>query len=641
MSESPSPEALLAAFAGGSDDATAVLDSDGQFVLFPDDGESFHDSLSVSVGDDLWDTFEQSVAERLCGAVERTVATGDRQTVTYELPDRDEQQFDAQLSPVGEADTESGPTHVLWCATEATAAPAQTERPDLLTRVLEVSPVGIVVVEPSGEITTANERATEILGLERGEITDRTYDHPEWHIFYEDGTPIPESEHPVTRVLETGEPVLGFEHWIELPDGSRRWLSSHSAPVLDDDGTVERVVVGLDDATALKRREERLQWMIENETLADVGGWELDLETETVEGTVGMRRLHGDDSYSQSFEELLEYYHPEDRAEIRAAAERCRDTGEGFELEVRRRTAEGTQRWVRLSGERVSDGDSPVIRGVVRDITVSKEREQRLTVMNRMLRHNIRNKLNVVLGHADRLGRELGRLDFPARLEAKQQELLAVLEEATNASETLQSEVELLEQLLREASGFRIEEARASAREIQTASEDLYSLAETARKFDRAVRQEPSTETVDVDDVVTEVWERYTERYETATLALDSTDATITGNRVAIRLAVEILVENAVEHTDTADPTVSLSVEETGDGRVRIRVDDDGPGIPHQEFEVLERGTETQIVHSSGLGLWTVQWLTRRLGGEFAVHDREEGRGTSVELLFTAAETAA
>lgn len=127
-----------------------------------------------------------------------------------------------------------------------------------LLPILEASPVSLVIVEPSGKISFANERAEKMLGLERSEITGRTYRQSEWKIYYDDGTPVPVEEHPVTRVLETGEPDYGFEHWIELPDGTERWLSSNSAPVLNDEGEVKYVVVGFEDTTPLKDREDKL-----------------------------------------------------------------------------------------------------------------------------------------------------------------------------------------------------------------------------------------------------------------------------------------------------------------------------------------------------------------------------------------------
>ncbi len=128
----------------------------------------------------------------------------------------------------------------------------------LIKQILEASPVSIVVVEPSGKIEFANERAEEMLGLERSEITSRTYKQPEWNIYYDDGMPVPVEEHPVTRILQTKQAVYGFEHWIELPDGTERWLSSNSAPVCNASEDVEYIVVGIEDATALKNREDKL-----------------------------------------------------------------------------------------------------------------------------------------------------------------------------------------------------------------------------------------------------------------------------------------------------------------------------------------------------------------------------------------------
>lgn len=129
---------------------------------------------------------------------------------------------------------------------------------DLAQRVFDVNPVSTVVIDSTGAIAFANERASETLGLAQERLIGRAYDPSEWTIYYDDGAPVPADDHPVTRVFESGESVFGFEHWIELLDGSRRWFSSSTSPVMDDAGAVEYAVVSFEDVTALKRREERL-----------------------------------------------------------------------------------------------------------------------------------------------------------------------------------------------------------------------------------------------------------------------------------------------------------------------------------------------------------------------------------------------
>nr|WP_239643385.1 bacterio-opsin activator domain-containing protein [Natronococcus jeotgali] len=129
---------------------------------------------------------------------------------------------------------------------------------NLARQVFEASPVGTIVLDAAGEMVFANERAAETLDLSRAEIAARTYDSPDWNIYYDDGRPVPADENPVARVLESGDPVFGFEHWIELPDGSERWLSSNTTPVPDESGATEYVIVAFEDVTALKRREKQL-----------------------------------------------------------------------------------------------------------------------------------------------------------------------------------------------------------------------------------------------------------------------------------------------------------------------------------------------------------------------------------------------
>lgn len=130
--------------------------------------------------------------------------------------------------------------------------------PDLARRLFDVSPISTVVIDSAGAIVYANERAIETLRLSSDEIAKRAYEPSEWNISYEDGTPIPVDEHPVARVFDTGEPEYGFEHWLELPDGTERWLVTNSRPVPNDAGDVEYVVVAFEDVTDLKRRGERL-----------------------------------------------------------------------------------------------------------------------------------------------------------------------------------------------------------------------------------------------------------------------------------------------------------------------------------------------------------------------------------------------
>lgn len=71
----------------------------------------------------------------------------------------------------------------------------QQER-DLLMRISETSPVGIVTTNRTGQIDFANARAVQVLGLSKDKMSQLTYKAPEWKITSLDGSPFPEDQLP-------------------------------------------------------------------------------------------------------------------------------------------------------------------------------------------------------------------------------------------------------------------------------------------------------------------------------------------------------------------------------------------------------------------------------------------------------------
>jgi len=212
-------------------------------------------------------------------------------------------------------------------------------------------------------------------------------------------------------------------------------------------------------------------------------------------------------------------------------------------------------------------------------------------VMSRILRHNIRNKLTVIRGNA------------------------RLLKEALSSPD------------------FALDAARGHIDRIDSASEELDSLAERARTFDRVIERDPRSGTVHLRQVLTDVRDDLTEQHPGATIEVEPTDAEISGDRMALDLILEILVENALEYSDRSAPIIELAAEETPTGEVTVRVDTDGSGISDMERKVLASETEGPVAHSRGLGMWAVTWLVRRLGGAVTLAEDSDG-GTRVELTF-------
>ncbi|AZH26460.1 PAS domain S-box protein [Haloplanus aerogenes] len=129
----------------------------------------------------------------------------------------------------------------------------------LVEQIFDTSPIAKVVLDADGNIVRANQRAEDVLGLRRSELSERSYDSPEWRIIDENGDPIPSDDLPFSRVMRSGEPVYGYEHGIERLDGDRAWLSINMGPILDENGEIDYLVSSIEDVTERKRLERELR----------------------------------------------------------------------------------------------------------------------------------------------------------------------------------------------------------------------------------------------------------------------------------------------------------------------------------------------------------------------------------------------
>jgi two-component system, cell cycle sensor histidine kinase and response regulator CckA len=129
----------------------------------------------------------------------------------------------------------------------------------VLTRVMETSPAGIVVLDHGGEIIFANPRAEKVLGLQKDDITQRAYNAPEWKITDYKGNPFSLENLPFQIVQKTRQPVNEVQHAIEILGGKRILLSINAAPLIGENDQFEGMVATVEDVTAKIQAEKELQ----------------------------------------------------------------------------------------------------------------------------------------------------------------------------------------------------------------------------------------------------------------------------------------------------------------------------------------------------------------------------------------------
>jgi PAS domain S-box-containing protein len=401
-------------------------------------------------------------------------------------------------------------------------------------------------------------------------------------------------EETAARVGEAIEATIrtGDSQRIEyaLPhDDERQWYEGRTALVQYPDETQQRVLFVARNVTQRKEREQELRRFnraIEtaghaiyitdrdgtityvNPAFEDVTGYTWD-EAQGRTPRILDSGLMSDDYFDDLWETIL--------------------SGDVWEEEVRNERKDGTLYYAQQTIAPVSDESGAIQEFVAiqTDITPLKERERQLEVLSRVLRHNLRNDMNVVLGKA------------------------RTIEASTTG------------------------EVAADAAQIRRTGEKLLGLAETHREILDLVEQSASRRPIPlVDRLRTQIRELRTEHPDANVDAeFDCPDDLAVLAVPGIERAVRELLENAVVHSDRETPEVRLSVESTPE-RVCARVADTGPGIPTTEWKILTGEHKIDpLSHGTGLGLWLVYWLVSRADGQLSFEENDpRGSVVTIEL---------
>lgn len=166
------------------------------------------------------------------------------------------------------------------------------------------------------------------------------------------------------------------EYRIAKKDGTIRWISERGFPTPEFwDGA--QLMTGICiDITERKHWEEEVKnqrrILAEAETLAGVGGWVWDIDTDTWAMTENWARLHGTSKTTFTTAELMPYAHPEDRDTIKKALSALVEKGLPYSIQhkiIHQQT--GEIRLIKVFGELKSlgEGKPKVVFGAAMDIT--------------------------------------------------------------------------------------------------------------------------------------------------------------------------------------------------------------------------------------------------------------------------------
>ena len=165
-------------------------------------------------------------------------------------------------------------------------------------------------------------------------------------------------------------------------DGSPYWVDCVIVPLRDSAGQIDRYVSLRSDITQRKADQAALlkseALLSETGTLANVGGWDLELPAGVPRWSDQTCRIHGvAPGYQPQLDEAINFYAPQARSVIKAAVERAIADGTGWDLELPFVQANGNRIWVRAVGHaEFEDGKATRLLGAIQDITQSVRQRQ-------------------------------------------------------------------------------------------------------------------------------------------------------------------------------------------------------------------------------------------------------------------------
>jgi PAS domain S-box-containing protein len=285
--------------------------------------------------------------------------------------------------------------------------------------------------------------------------------------------------------------------------------------------------------------------------------------------------------------------HPHEPEKFRELTNALRPDGGVTSENLSCRRSDGSTMPAAVSASRTDLDGRDLLLVTIRDNSDREQYRTQVDLLGRVLRHNLRNDMNVVLGSLGAIENQCKDPavdDFVDRSRRKCRELIELGNETRKLNNILDTEY----------------------RQIETVT--------------------------DLVPIVDRVVDEYGSDYPQARIMTDFPETAAVQASENVTWAIENVVENAIVHAEN-DPELRVTIrneriEEDGQESewTTVTVADHGPGIPENEVGVLrDDSNRTSTEHGSGLGLWIVQQIARAFDGKLDI-DRSPDSGFTTEV---------
>lgn len=380
------------------------------------------------------------------------------------------------------------------------------------------------------------------------------------------------------------------------------------------------------DVTELKETEKRLRLreadLAEAQSIARLGGWTIDLATNSGYWGVSFARLHGhpDDWHGCSLAEYFLMVPEEDRKAVEDSIRTGAVSGKSITFDHRIILPNNEMRWLNVRMHAVKDksGKTIKLRGVSQDVSdrvrleAHLRQSQKLDAVGQLasgIAHDMNNILGIMFGHLD-----MAEEDLPA--DHPVQNNLSAIRRASQRGKDLVRRI-LSTSSPRPAEGTMVEPVALIEETIGLLRATLPAMI--------TIRSELQSGIPGIHADGTQLHQVVMNLATNAAHAMeDQQSGTLTISLAAV---------------DVDDAMVALSPDLRVGSYVRISISDTGHGMDRKTQErIFEPFFTTKPARKgTGLGLAIVHGIVRSHGGALTVYS-EQGRGTTFRIYLPAIE---